>query len=70
MNQSRTTTRLLVAAAAIVIVIGGLRSAAGIVAPVMLALALTIVFHPLRASLEGKCPRGWRPWSCFLRRTC
>ena len=55
MNQSRTL-RLLVAAAAIVIVIGGIRSAAGIVAPAMLALALTMVFHPIRASLEGKVP--------------
>ena len=42
MNHSRTTT-LLVGAAAIVIVVTGLRSAADIVGPLMLALALTIV---------------------------
>lgn len=55
MNQSRML-RLLVGAAALVIVIGGLRATAEIVAPVMLALALTIVFHPIRMYLEGKAP--------------
>jgi AI-2 transport protein TqsA len=55
MSQSRTVT-LLVGAAAIVIVVAGLRSAAGIVGPVMLALALTIVFHPLRVLLERRLP--------------
>jgi AI-2 transport protein TqsA len=57
MNHSRTTT-LLVGAAAIVIVVTGLRSAADIVGPLMLALALTIVFHPLRQKLERRLP-GW-----------
>src|SRR4051794_11757575 len=55
MKQSRTTT-LLISAAAIVIVIAGLRSAAGIVGPVVLALSITIVFHPLRAMLERRLP--------------
>ena len=55
MKQSRTTT-LLIGAAAIVIVIAGLRSAAGIVGPVVLALSITIVFHPLRARLERRLP--------------
>ena len=57
MNHTRTTT-LLVGAAAIVIVVAGLRSAADIVGPLMLALALTIVFHPLRQKLERRLP-GW-----------
>ena len=57
MNHSRTTT-LLVGAAAIVIVVTGLRSAADIVGPLMLALALTIVFHPLRQKFERRLP-GW-----------
>ena len=55
MKQSRTTI-LLIGAAAIVIVIAGLRSAAGIVGPVVLALSITIVFHPLRARLERRLP--------------
>jgi AI-2 transport protein TqsA len=57
MSQSRTFT-LLVGAAAMVIVVAGLRSAADIVGPLMLALALTIVFHPLRQRLERRLP-GW-----------
>ena len=55
MNPSRTLS-LLVGAAAIVIVVAGMRSAAGIVAPVMLALALTILFHPLRVRFERRMP--------------
>ena len=55
MNQSRTLS-LLVGAAAIVILVAGLRSTAGIVGPVMLALALTILFHPLRVRLERRMP--------------
>ena len=55
MNESRTL-RLLVGAAALVIVVGGIRASAGIVAPTMVALALTIVFHPIRVYLEGKAP--------------
>jgi AI-2 transport protein TqsA len=57
MTQPRTTT-LLVGAAAIMIVVAGLRSAADIVGPLVLALALTIVFHPLREKLERRLP-GW-----------
>ncbi|WP_122817461.1 AI-2E family transporter [Nocardioides pantholopis] len=51
------TSRLLIGAASLVIVIAGLRSASGIVGPAMLAVALTIVFHPLRATLERWMPR-------------
>jgi AI-2 transport protein TqsA len=55
MNQ-RSTLRILLGAAALVIVIGGVKAAAGIVAPTMLALALTIVFHPIRVRLERRAP--------------
>ena len=56
-SRSRAT-RILVASAAAVVVVAGLRAAAGIVGPLMLALALTIVFHPLRRRLERRIP-GW-----------
>ncbi|HWM73945.1 MAG TPA: AI-2E family transporter [Nocardioides sp.] len=55
MNQSRTLS-LLVGAAAIVILVAGLRATAGIVGPVVLALALTILFHPVRVRLERRMP--------------
>ena len=55
MNPSRTLS-LLVGAAAIVIMVAGMRSAAGIVAPVMLSLSLTILFHPVRVRLERRIP--------------
>ena len=57
MTLSRTF-RLLVGAAAVVILVAGIKVAADIVGPVMLALALTIVFHPLRERLERRLP-GW-----------
>ncbi len=57
MTPSRTTT-LLVTSAALVIVVAGIKAANEIVGPVMLALALTIVFYPLRARLERRLP-GW-----------
>jgi predicted PurR-regulated permease PerM len=47
---------MVVTAAAIVIVVAGLKAANHIVAPVMLALALVILFHPLRARLERRMP--------------
>ena len=50
------TTTLLLSAAAIVVVVGGMRAASGLIAPIMLALALTIVFHPFRAALERRMP--------------
>jgi AI-2 transport protein TqsA len=50
------TSRLLLSGACVVIVVAGLRSASGIVGPVMLALSLTIVFYPLRAALERRLP--------------
>jgi AI-2 transport protein TqsA len=56
-TPSRTTS-LLITSAAIVIVVAGIKAANHIVAPVMLALALTIVFYPLRARLERRMP-GW-----------
>src|SRR4051794_17853993 len=56
MIQGRTL-RVLLGAAAAVVVIGGVKAAAGIVAPTMVALAVTIVFHPIRVRLERRVPR-------------
>jgi predicted PurR-regulated permease PerM len=56
MNKTRTLS-LLVGAAAFVIVLTGIKAAAGIVGPLMLALALTILFHPLRVRLERRVHR-------------
>jgi AI-2 transport protein TqsA len=53
------TSRLLVTAAAAVVVVAGLRAASGIVGPVVLALALTIVFYPMRPALQRRLP----PWA-------
>ena len=50
------TTRLLLTAAAAVIVIAGIKAASDIVGPLVLALALTIVFHPMRARLDSRLP--------------
>ena len=55
MNRSRATN-LVITTAAIVVVVAGMREARGIIGPVMLALALTIVFHPLRTRLERRLP--------------
>ena len=41
----------------------GMKAASDIVGPVMLALALTIVFHPLRSVSSAGCRRGPPPWS-------
>jgi len=50
------STAILVGAAAAVVVVAGLRAASGIVGPTVLALSLTIVFHPLRLRLERRLP--------------
>jgi AI-2 transport protein TqsA len=55
MTLSRTS-RLLLTAASAVVVIAGLKAASDIVGPMVLALALTIVFHPMRAGLERRLP--------------
>jgi predicted PurR-regulated permease PerM len=55
MTWSRNS-RLLLTMAAVVIVVAGLKAASGIVGPLMLALALTIVFHPMRERLERRLP--------------
>ena len=55
MTSSRAS-RLLITAAAAVIVIAGLKAAGDIVGPLMLAVSLTIVFHPLRIRLERRLP--------------
>jgi predicted PurR-regulated permease PerM len=48
---------LLLSSAAVVIVIGGVKMANHVVTPVLVALALTIVFYPLRRRLENHMPR-------------
>ncbi|MGB3187667.1 MAG: AI-2E family transporter [Ornithinimicrobium sp.] len=53
---SAWTLRLLVGAAALVILITSVRAASDIVGPLMLALALTIVFHPLRKRMSRHVP--------------
>jgi AI-2 transport protein TqsA len=50
---------MLVGLAAAVIVVAGLRAAASIVAPLFLALVLTIVVHPVRRWLERLRLPGW-----------
>lgn len=65
---------LLWGGAGAVIVVAGLRSAAGLVAPLMLALVITITVQPLRSQAcvvaadqrhRGEVPRqghdGWQP---------
>ena len=64
MTPSRTS-RLLLTAAAAVVVIAGIKAASDIVGPLVLALSLTIVFHPMRVRLERGCRRGPRPSSCW-----
>jgi predicted PurR-regulated permease PerM len=49
----------LVALAAATITVAGLRSAAGIVGPVFLALVLTIAAHPIRTRLAARGVPGW-----------
>src|SRR3954452_5893969 len=64
MIQGRTL-RVLLGAAATVVVIGGVKAAAGIVAPTMVALAVTVVFHPVRLRLERRVP-GWGATTAVL----
>ena len=54
---------LLLTGAAAVIAIAGLRAAADIVAPVVLALVLTVAVHPLHGLLRR---RGAAPWTALL----
>lgn len=51
--------RPLVAAAALVIVIAGMKAAAGLVAPVVLALVLVVALSPVQSALIR---RGWPRW--------
>lgn len=55
---STRTLRLLLGAAAIAFLAVTIKAASDIVGPLMLALALTIVFHPLRKRLSRHVP-GW-----------
>lgn len=58
MSETRSSSagRVLVGLAAMVVVCFGLRAASGIVAPLLLALALTIVVHPLRTRVGRRLP--------------
>ena len=55
MSRSRTT-RLLLSSAALVIILAGIKAVDDLVGPVVLALSLMIVFHPLRVVLERRMP--------------
>ncbi|WP_426593691.1 AI-2E family transporter [Cellulomonas sp. McL0617] len=52
-------TRTLLTLAAFVVTLAGLHAAGGFFAPIMLAVVLVIICHPLRIPLER---RGWKPW--------
>jgi AI-2 transport protein TqsA len=52
-------TRTLLTLAALVVTLAGLHAAGGFLAPIMLAVVLVIICHPLRLPLER---RGWKPW--------
>jgi AI-2 transport protein TqsA len=54
-----TTLRLLVGAAALTIILAGVRSLADIVAPVVLALVITVTVHPVRRWLDQTRLPGW-----------
>lgn len=53
----RVVTALL-ASAAVVVIVAGLQAARGILAPVFLAMVLTIVIHPARTWLARRLPPG------------
>jgi predicted PurR-regulated permease PerM len=53
---STRTMRLLLGGAAIVLILSGMRAVNEIIGPLILALALTIVFHPLRSRLGRHLP--------------
>ena len=53
---SARTLRVVLGAAALAIVAAAISAASDIVAPLMLALALTILFHPLRRGLGKRMP--------------
>jgi len=56
MTSMSRNARLMMTAAAFVIVIAGIKAASDIVGPLLLALVLTILFHPLRVRLERRLP--------------
>ena len=59
------TTTVLVCSAALVVVLAGTMAAKDIVGPVVLALLLTILFHPMRRGLEKRMPT-WAASTCVL----
>ncbi len=52
-------TRTLLTLAAFVVTLAGVHAAGGFLAPIILAVVLVIICHPLRIPLER---RGWKPW--------
>ena len=50
-------TLLVVTSAAVVIVVAGLKAANDVVTPVLVSLALTIIFYPLRRRMDRRLPR-------------
>jgi AI-2 transport protein TqsA len=59
------TTTVLVSTAALIVVLAGTMAAKDIVGPVVLALLLTILFHPMRRGLESRLPT-WAASTCVL----
>jgi AI-2 transport protein TqsA len=58
--------RVLLGAAAVTVVLAGLRAIGDIVAPVFLALVLTVLVHPVRAWLQGRRVPGWAATTAVL----
>ena len=58
---SRTTT-VLITTASVVVIVAGMRAASGLIGPIVLAISLTIVFHPMRRGLQRHMP----PWAASI----
>jgi predicted PurR-regulated permease PerM len=58
--------RVLLGAAAVTVVLAGLRAIGDIVAPVFLALVLTVLVHPVRAWLRERRVPGWAATTTVL----
>jgi len=51
------TTLLVLTSAGVTIVVAGVKAASDVVTPVLLSLALTVVFYPVRRALDLRVPR-------------
>jgi AI-2 transport protein TqsA len=58
--------RVLLGAAGVTVVLAGLRAIGDIVAPVFLALVLTVLVHPVRVWLQGRRVPGWAATTAVL----